>query len=63
LAAGGDGRQVEFFTNSKGQFGISGLKPGKWLVQTTGEKAVKFEFVIPEGAEGLVRLGTIEGKP
>jgi outer membrane usher protein len=63
LAAGGDGRQVEFFTNAKGQFGISGLKPGKWLVQTTGEKAVKFEFVIPEGAEGLVRLGTIEGKP
>jgi len=63
LATGGDGRQVEFFTNAKGQFGISGLKPGKWLVQTTGEKAVKFEFVIPEGAEGLVRLGTIEGKP
>ena len=63
LASGGDGRQVEFFTNSKGQFGIAGLKPGKWLAQTTGERAVKFEFVIPEGAEGLVRLGTLEGKP
>ena len=63
LASEGDGRKVEFFTNSKGQFGIAGLKPGKWIAQTTGDRAVSFEFVIPEGAEGLVRLGTLEGKP
>jgi outer membrane usher protein len=58
-----DQRTVDFFTNSRGQFGLVGLKPGKWRAQTEGDRAVTFEFVVPAGAEGLVRIGEVQGTP
>lgn len=47
------------FTNRDGRFGASGLAPGKWRLEMLDAKKSKFEFTIPEDAEGIVRLGEI----
>ena len=56
---GGDGRRVEFFTNRQGRFGVSGLRPGRWRVEMTGEPPLVYELTIPESDSGVARLGDL----
>ena len=51
---------VELFTNSKGRFGISGLKPGKWRVEMLTEPVTVYELDVPENAVGVVRAGDLQ---
>jgi outer membrane usher protein len=48
---------VTFFTNREGRFGISGLAPGLWRLEVSGEAATVVD--IQENAESIVRLGEI----
>jgi outer membrane usher protein len=57
--AGGNGRRVEFFTNREGRFGISGLRPGRWRIEISGDPPVSYDLVIPESAAGVVRIGDL----
>lgn len=58
---GGKGRKVTLFTNATGRFGAEGLGPGKWRVEITvdGEPLV-WELVVPKGADGLFKAGTLK---
>jgi outer membrane usher protein len=60
LADGSDEkREVEFFSNARGQFALLGLKPGVWRLTTTGAAPRTFEITVPDDASGLVRLNDV----
>jgi outer membrane usher protein len=50
---------LTIFTNRQGRFGAAGLAPGTWRLEMLDQKQSTFEIVIPENAEGIVRLGQI----
>lgn len=55
---GGDGRQVEIFTNRQGTFGASGLKAGRWRIEMLG--GAVYDLVIPETSDGVARVGDLK---
>jgi outer membrane usher protein len=59
VEVGGEGRRVEFFTNRQGRFGISGLRPGHWRLEISGDPPVRYDLVIPETTAGVVRIGDL----
>ncbi|KDM91066.1 hypothetical protein EA58_12985 [Photobacterium galatheae] len=50
---------IDFFTNSKGRFAISGLKPGQYQVSVFSNPPHEFNLSIPDDAENIIRLGDI----
>ncbi|MDO6708550.1 fimbria/pilus outer membrane usher protein [Photobacterium sp. 1_MG-2023] len=50
---------VDFFTNSKGRFAITGLKPGAYRVSVFSQQPFTFNLSIPESAGNIIRLGEI----
>jgi outer membrane usher protein len=56
---GGGQRTVELFTNRQGQFGISGVKPGRWRIEMTGAPPIVYEVEIPESESGIARIGEL----
>lgn len=56
---GGEGRRVEFFTNRQGGFGISGLRPGRWRLEISGDPPTVYDLNIPESGSGVVRIGDL----
>ncbi len=51
---------VAMFTNRAGRFAISGLRPGRWRIETrAGARPVTYIITIPADAEGLVRGGIL----
>ncbi|MGB5336903.1 MAG: hypothetical protein WBN07_14890 [Woeseiaceae bacterium] len=50
------------FTNRAGRFGISGLKPGRWVIEMNTTPRTRFEIVIPDNGETLIRLGEVESE-
>lgn len=50
---------VEFFTNSKGRFAITGLKPGIYEVKLYSVTPIEFLMTIPENEGNIIRLGDI----
>jgi outer membrane usher protein len=59
----GEGRAVEFFTNGNGRFALLGLKPGVWVLKTTGANPLTFTVTIPENVTGLVQLNDVGAAP
>lgn len=56
---GGEKRKVELFTNREGRFAAAGLKPGRWRIEIAGPPPIVYDLVIPETAEGVVRIGEL----
>jgi outer membrane usher protein len=50
---------VRMFTNNAGRFAVQGLRPGEWRIEAGIDGAQTYTIVIPEGADGLVRLGVV----
>jgi outer membrane usher protein len=65
LAAGtasehGDTRApLALFTNRDGRFGISGVRPGRWIITLQTDPPARFLIVVPDGASGAVKAGAI----
>ena len=56
---GVEDHRVELFTNRQGRFGASGLRPGKWKIEMTGESKVIYSLTVPDSEDGIVRLGDL----
>ena len=56
---GGEGRRVDLFTNRQGQFGMSGLKAGRWRIEMPGTPPLIYELDVPESPDGIARLGEL----
>jgi len=56
-----EAKKVAFFTNNRGQFGMIGLKPGRWTATINGDQPMTFTFTVPDTSENLVRLGDLGG--
>lgn len=53
-------RQVTVFTNRGGKFAADGLAPGDWkLTMETDGGTFVYYIHVPEGTQGLLRLGTL----
>lgn len=53
-------KQVAVFTNQGGKFAADGLAPGHWTLKMESEAGqIAYDVNVPEGTEGLVRLGTL----
>jgi outer membrane usher protein len=50
---------VQIFTNREGRFGATGLAPGRWRVQMNDELRSSFIINVPEGTEGVIRVGDL----
>lgn len=51
---------LAMFTNRAGRFAISGLRPGRWRIETPhGKSTLVFFITVPSDAEGLVRAGVL----
>ncbi|MFN3931007.1 MAG: fimbria/pilus outer membrane usher protein [Brevundimonas sp.] len=50
---------VRMFTNGSGRFAVQGLRPGLWRIEAGPEGSPSYVIEIPEGADGLVRLGAV----
>ncbi|MFA0568835.1 fimbria/pilus outer membrane usher protein [Vibrio gallaecicus] len=48
---------LEFFTNRKGKFAISGMKPGHYRLELNTKKKQTLEITLPENSDVLVRIG------
>lgn len=48
-----DREPVTFFTNRDGRFGIVGLAPGDWRLQTVGASKLTYELRISEGQDAI----------
>ncbi|WP_087021308.1 fimbria/pilus outer membrane usher protein [Thaumasiovibrio subtropicus] len=57
----GDDEQapIAFFTNRRGQFAISGMKPGQYRLQLVNEKEQEILLHVPDADPPLVRKGVI----
>lgn len=57
---GGEDRPaITIFTNRAGNFGIQGLRPGRWLITMPTEPPGSIEIEISADEQGVVRLGTL----
>jgi outer membrane usher protein len=54
-----DKEPVPIFTNRVGRFGAPGLAPGKWRITMLDPQKSSFIIVVPEKAEGVLRLGDL----
>jgi outer membrane usher protein len=50
---------IPVFTNRVGRFGAPGLAPGKWRITMLDPQKSSFIIVVPENAEGVLRLGDL----
>jgi outer membrane usher protein len=50
---------ITLFTNRLGNFGVTGLAPGKWRLDMLDEKQSTYVIDIPKTAKGILRLGQI----
>ena len=58
---GNPAKQIAIFTNGAGRFGADGLSPGRWIIEmATDDTPTRFAIVIPEGATGLFKAGTLK---
>lgn len=55
-----DRAPVTVFTNRGGRFGIQGLRPGQWRIEMPTEPAGSVIIDIPEGTQGVIRLGDVK---
>jgi outer membrane usher protein len=56
-----DRAPVQMFTNRSGRFALSGLRAGKWRVETRlGDRILTYDIEIPANAQGLVRGSEIK---
>lgn len=63
IEIGGEERRVDIFTNRQGQFGMSGLKAGRWRIEMIGSPPVIYELNVPETPEGVARMGDLTPVP
>lgn len=54
-----DRPMVTLFTNREGQFGGSGLAPGRWRLQAPGDPPINYVIEIPKDAVGILRAGDL----
>lgn len=54
-----DREPLQVFTNRNGRFGISGLRPGRWRIAVPTEPPSEVTIVVPEGHQGILRLGEV----
>lgn len=54
-----DNEPIPVFTNRVGRFGAPGLAPGKWRITMLDPLKSSFIIVVPEKAEGVLRLGDL----
>ena len=52
-------RKVDCFTNAEGQFGVSGLGPGDWIIEIAGG-GPHYAFTLPAEAAGVLDLGALK---
>lgn len=50
---------ITVFTNREGNFGATGLAPGKWRLEMLDDKKSVFVITIPDDGVGVIRLGRI----
>ncbi|MDE1338716.1 fimbria/pilus outer membrane usher protein [Vibrio aestuarianus] len=57
----GDAEQepIEFFTNRKGRFAVSGMRPGTYLLELNMKQKQSLEITIEEGSDVLILLGDL----
>ncbi|MCW8327208.1 fimbria/pilus outer membrane usher protein [Photobacterium sp. SDRW27] len=53
---------IAFFTNSKGRFAITGLKPGTYQIRLHSTKPVIFTITIPDDMGNIIRVGKIKAE-
>lgn len=54
-----DREPIPVFTNRDGRFGAPGLAPGEWRITMLDSQKSSFTIVVPEKAEGILRLGDL----
>lgn len=54
-----DREAVQIFTNRDGRFGATGLAPGRWRIVMNDELHSSFTINVPEGTEGVLRIGDL----
>lgn len=54
-----DREPIPVFTNRVGRFGAPGLAPGRWRIDMLDPQKSRFIIVVPEKAEGVLRLGDL----
>lgn len=52
-------QKITVFTNREGNFGATGLAPGKWRLEMLDDKKSVFIITIPDDGVGVIRLGRI----
>jgi outer membrane usher protein len=57
-----DREPIAFFTNRDGRFGVIGLAPGQWLLQTTGGAPLSYVLDIPDTQDTLA-AGDLHPRP
>jgi outer membrane usher protein len=57
-----DGPKVTVFTNREGRFALSGVRPGRWIIEMPTSPPTRYEISVPETADGIVRMGNVEAK-
>ena len=50
---------VAIFTNREGRFGAAGLAPGRWRIVMNDDQRSTFVILVPEGTQGVLRVGDI----
>src|SRR5690606_37944240 len=53
---------IAFFTNREGRFGVIGLAPGRWLLQTTGGAPLSYILEVPDTRDTLA-AGDLPPRP
>ncbi len=57
-----DVEPIVFFSNRKGRFAISGMKPGDYQLKLTTQPVRSYRIVVEEGTNALLRVGKIKVK-
>jgi outer membrane usher protein len=56
----GPGREpVLLLTNREGVFGVSGLRPGAWVLTFPGDETTSYLLTVPGSGESIVRIGDV----
>jgi outer membrane usher protein len=50
---------VQVFTNREGRLVAQGLRPGRWIIELGERDKLRYVADIPQGTEGVIRLGTL----
>jgi outer membrane usher protein len=59
VVAAGQTKGPVFFSNRQGRFVVENLEPGKYKLRFYDEDLSDAEFTVPDGANGIVKLGTL----